>query len=150
MQWAHIWVHICILQALMPYVPSSFGCVCVCFNLVSSCRYCTLQVGCHKEHSSYALPGQSEFQKTLINHKMKAVCFLVTTYMWSAVHYIIVASHVGPLYYVTLHCVTLCYVTLCLCYIMLCLCYIKSSHCVVLHCTLRWVTLECRLPRLAT
>ena len=42
-----------------------------------------------RQRSSCCLPGQSiitdRLQKTSINHKMTAVCFLVTTYLQSAV-----------------------------------------------------------------
>ena len=50
------------------------------------------QVGCHKETDSDHLlvyqinPLSLGLQKTLINHKMKAICFLETTYLQSAVH----------------------------------------------------------------
>ena len=99
-----------------------------------------MQVGCHKETDNVHLVVYQVnqlslgLQKMLINHKMNAVCFLVTTYLQSVVHCLIVASRVGPLHYivmlqyVVLHCVMSQYVVL---------------HCVTSRVTLYYITLHC-------
>ena len=50
--------------------------------------YCTLQVGCHKEQTAFILwwfEVPVIIRIDLVDQKMNAVCFLVTTYLQSAV-----------------------------------------------------------------